>query len=299
MERNAIYEFSCDPTQLSCNFGKSATVHRGANYPDPFDFDFTPYESFRNPEYQDAEALKDSLNKAYLFFAPTLPPKKAKSLKIALDRLFNELIAFEDLSHPFLDMGCYKECYELNDDFIVKFCSSRNDTAKEKDIYEAALGNGVDQFFMPSYYSPLFGFWYPLINLEANTVDTDKYLEEDEDEDNVYVEHFFSALDFGVDFIIQPKYDCSLADYLADNVYKSDYIKNASDLKALPYELPYEAIARASIHSVTYLEKLEEQANKESILNFLNFLGDNAVCDLHSGNICFYNDEVLLLDWLS
>lgn len=186
--------------------------------------------------------------------------------------------------------GCFKECYSSGvEGFIIKFCSESNQTDAEEEILAKADCEGVGEFFLPSFYSPL--------PRPCNSV----YLDTDCDYDEEYCTDC-SEYQQLCEFVVQPLVTLSCyTDFLTVPLQRSIYEANS-----LYYEdgerIEFMDVRNTGITDLSWMDAVSQSGKKKFQL-FITFLKEQGISDLHTENIGWWKKDgvnrPVILDWLS
>jgi hypothetical protein len=223
--------------------------------------------------------------------------EKAQLLK-SIEK-FSKMVNDELPPSRFFDIvayGTYKECYDLSDNFIIKFCSPYNATEKEASILQTAMWEEMDKMFVPSEFICLDGACIPMTYLEDGERRSyySDYGYEDEEPTEVDITYFEYA-------IIQPRVTKLVEDdnykllSSFENVYLKDPIVDYTTFEVIPYS----ALKWSSAYHLNWLQAILDCYGQDFFYDFLDFIDEEGIGDLHSSNIGFLNDKPVILDWLS
>jgi len=203
----------------------------------------------------------------------------------------------ESIESHFDYVGCgsYKEVFELSDRFVLKFYGADNPTEKEQDnIYDAAE-NGFGDMFAATYYFDLSEENYHPYAEFLDEIDNPDYdPEQDESPDN---DPYMQVQFYG--FCIQPlcHEDNEAIGFTISS--REEYVKDV----VIP-GVSYDKIQKACIEKGHWLHAIAAKYGAQYLNDFLDFIWEYNICDLHSGNLGFFlneNGEYLpkIIDWQS
>lgn len=215
-----------------------------------------------------------------------------------------------DAKFNYLGNGAFKEAYTLigAENVIIKFFSQDNATDREIDLLEDAREHGVDGLFIPTYF-----VWFsnPIPAAYLDSDEPEYFCTEKEDsQGNLHwttttnPDYYEDEL---VGFELQPR--CAVFNE-----------RSRKEIECMPWESkesfnPYEYKSLKINDYILYRDMYETTTNAdwwESVYqiygwdilkNFLQFVKDRHISDLHGGNIGFHEVEgvkfPIILDWLS
>lgn len=201
------------------------------------------------------------------------------------EKLFLKIVAAceegPDTILDFVGHGSFKECYKLNDDYVIKFCSCANPTEQERFLLEAAARYGVIDIFLPSYFCPLGSNTVPMTYLED-----DRDYDWREDEEGVYYRYYYtdeeSSFTVGNYLIIQPK---------------------AEEACYRPRDIPRKPIPDSyGFYLITSRDWCEAVCGcyGEEFFDKLNaFVQEYQIWDLSGNNIGYFNGKPCIFDWMT
>ncbi len=208
-----------------------------------------------------------------------------------IEQLCNELtsmiVNYKSPRHywTLIGSGCFKECYDIGEDIVVKFASTENETEQEVNIVCRAMDAGVGDIFLPSIFIPLDCFRLPASFLEG-------YDYEYEDEGG-------SKFDY---IIIQKKitgtvyklYGGTNNEYVRDS-YDKDFLRDEDGEK-----ISYDALLMVGILNKMWLNSFIKKFGSATLYDLGAFNEMNNIGDLHNCNIGFLPDDTpVIIDWLS
>lgn len=223
------------------------------------------------------------------------------------------MMVLNGFSHPedifdFIGSGMYKETYRLNHsrNYVVKFVSYTNDTAREIALMNAMAGKGISRFFIPS-------FFVNTLNMRSACLlrHLGGYTAEDLDDDEPI--HDPSEYEECQYVIIQPAIDGTAIDadaYMWDiyMAYHCDEDENPDsvpeDFGGLLYDpltgevIPYEE-ADAGIWSRRWVDSFLDTWGRKSYKNLHDFISEFEITDLHNGNLGWFCGKPVIIDWYS
>lgn len=193
----------------------------------------------------------------------------------------------EDFFDP-IACGAFKECYSLNEDFVIKFASIQNDTAQEEILLQKAAEANVSEIFLPTWYCSLEGKGPDLLLL--NDEDSDRWYYDEEK--HTYVENDDYVNQYADCIVIQPR--------ILYAVQEKEYIRvphNIIDYDKSPVidengnKVDFCIIDGFYVSSQTWLQDIMDIYGSDFFNRLLAFLKINDVHDLHTGNIGYYIRE--------
>lgn len=181
--------------------------------------------------------------------------------------------------------GAFKECYELNDDFVIKFASECNETQCEETLMLNAKEAGVEEIFMPTWYCYLYSQGPELLMLDEDASDREYY----DCEQHTYVENPDYTSQRANCIIIQPRILRTVSDASYINLPHNhlDYDK-APIVDTEGNEIDFETARSFWVSSQTWLQDIADAYGAEFFNLLAGFLQDNGVHDLHTSNIGYY-----------
>lgn len=181
--------------------------------------------------------------------------------------------------------GAFKECYELNSDFVIKFASECNDTKCEETLMSNAQINEVGEVFMPTWYCYLDSNGPELLMLDEEASDREYY----DYEQHTYVENPDYTYQYANCIIIQPRILRTVGDASYINLPHNhlDYDK-APIVDAEGNEIDFEIACSFWVSSQTWLQDIADAYGVKFFNRLAQFLKDNGVHDLHTSNIGYY-----------
>ena len=180
----------------------------------------------------------------------------------------------------YIGNGSYKECYALNDEYVIKFCCTANPTESERYILEEAARNGLIDLFIPCYFCHLEDYTVPL---EYVGEDAGDYSWRYDYENHTDYRYYYDSSNEGNYIVIQPRAEIANSDYVP--------------LKRLPF--PDAADLKSPAISTSWNECVHAHYGEVYFKEFLVFCKTYGIWDLHSDNIGYYNDKPVILDWMS
>lgn len=222
----------------------------------------------------------------------------------------------------YVDKGAYKECYELNEKYIIKFTSNENPTRREINLLKNAADAGIDKVFLPTYYIelPTDTVILPEMTDEARLErtfftynswdDENESWEQDEDDYTVYAEYA----------IIQPRMLYTAGRYIEYCEDDGTYFENIAEANKNP---EFETVDGAALCNVSifaddtyhdfifssrakfWAKDLGSRLTLDEIHTFVEFVNTYFVHDLHMENIGYIADQetgrpiAVICDWLS
>lgn len=189
----------------------------------------------------------------------------------------------------FIDIGCFKEVYALNEDWVIKLCSSDNDTEKESQILAWARSYNLSQIFIPTFFIQLED------KVESAYLECEEYLEDDKGN--------WSVVPRMINYIeIQAVIDRTVADK-SFIVFGEKENYDAHPLYCRDEPVSYEYLAEFGIESLSWLEDVIIHYGADVFERLHDFIVENFIHDLHNSNIGYRREGNKLLpcimDWLS
>ena len=228
-----------------------------------------------------------------------------EALDYILENGFSPNVRFD-----YFNNGAFKEAYTLigAEDIIIKFFGESNSTDREVDLLEDAEERGLDKLFIPTWF-----VWFsnPIPAAYVGSDEPEYFCTEREDsQGNLHwttttnPDYYEEEL---VGFELQPK--CTVFKELSRKelefmCWESKESFDPYEYKSLKindyllYRDMYETTTNA-----TWWESVYQIYGWDIIKNFLQFVKDRHISDLHGGNIGFHEVEgvkfPIILDWLS
>lgn len=232
---------------------------------------------FREKSY--AKTLENCL---YAMTSLGISLDESSDLCHKIDKVFDGW-PMEEVFKP-LAYGAFKEVYLLNDNFVIKFCSGANCTEDEINILQNAFECGLDQFFLPTHFIPL-----PYIGeLPLNALSEDSW-------NSYYCKDDAGYADY---IIIQPR--AIVAEDLPFVLYdKKDYDGYPLIHPNTQEPIPRKELFSTHIHSLTWMQDVLDIYGYKHFTALIAFIKKLGLFDLHLGNIGYYQEQPILLDWLS
>ena len=171
--------------------------------------------------------------------------------------------------------GAYKEVYELDDTHVIKFVGASNRTETELWSLNDAIENGFGDIFV-----------------HETAIDME--------EERVRLESIYEHLGY---IIIQEKVVCPYGD---DEPYtdvteldKDEYLNNPIVYKNGAI-VDYDLLIKADITCKEWLQAVIEYFGDEYFNNFLYFIINSGITNLHQENVGFtLSGKPVIFDWLS
>ena len=188
-----------------------------------------------------------------------------------------------------IDFGAYKECYSLNNDFVIKFAREDNNTSAEENLFYRAVEDEVAEVFLPTWYCYLDSRGVELKMLDDEMASCRYYYDESQ---HTYVESPDYVNPVANCVIIQPRILRTVSEnsYLVFPLNELDYNK-ASIFDAEGNKVDYSVAHKFHVSSQTWLQDIVDAYGLEYFSRLAQFLTDNEVHDLHTGNIGYYTRE--------
>ena len=185
--------------------------------------------------------------------------------------------------------GAFKECYSLNDDFVIKFVSEDNNTNSEENLFYRAVEEEVAEVFLPTWYCYIDSRSVELKMLEDDMAYCRYYYDESK---HTYVENPDYVNTIANCIIIQPRILRTVSEnsYLVFPRNELDYNK-APIFDAEGNKVDYSVAHKFCVSSQTWLQDIVDAYGLEYFNRLAQFLTDNEVYDLHVGNIGYYTRE--------
>lgn len=186
---------------------------------------------------------------------------------------------------PAIACGAFKECYGLNDDFVIKFASECNDTNSEEALLHNAVEAEVAEIFLPTWYCYLDSRGPSLFMLDEEA--SAKYYYDYEN--HTYVDNPDYTSQRADCIIIQPRIlrTVSAENYLTLPRNGLDYDK-APIVDAKGNKIDFRTAYDFCVSSQTWLQDIMDTYGFEFFNRLAQFLKDNDVHDLHTDNIGYY-----------
>ena len=188
-----------------------------------------------------------------------------------------------------IDYGAFKECYSLNDDFVIKFAREDNNTNSEENLFYSAVEDEVAEVFLPTWYCYLDSRGVELKMLDDEMASCRYCYDESQ---HTYVENPDYVNPVANCIIIQPRIlrTVSESSYLVFPRNELDYNK-AAIFDAEGNKVDYSVAHKFCVSSQTWLQDIVDVYGLEYFNRLAQFLTDNEVYDLHVGNIGYYTRE--------
>lgn len=188
-----------------------------------------------------------------------------------------------------IDTGAFKECYSLNDDFVIKFASEDNNTNSEENLFYRAVEDEVAEVFLPTWYCYLDSRGVELKMLDDEMASCRYYYDESQ---HTYVENPDYVNPIADCIIIQPRILRTVSEnsYLVLPRNELDYDK-APIFDAEDNKVDFCIANKFCVSSQTWLQDIVDAYGLEYFNRLAQFLTDNEVYDLHVGNIGYYTRE--------
>lgn len=204
----------------------------------------------------------------------------------SLERIFScPGIYAIDHFFDFLSSGAFKETYSLNQDWVVKFCSTDNYTDDEARLIDAAWEEDVGELFLPSYFIPL-DIHIPLYHLNGRYSD-------------YYCDDFSEMADY---LIIQPCITATSYNRgceLLDDRFAHAYYKHPITDRKSGCAVSYTIAKHFSGQSKTWLQDVVNYYGMEVFIKFYHFIKKYKITDLHTENVGYFYDKPVIFDWCS
>ena len=186
---------------------------------------------------------------------------------------------------PAIACGAFKECYSLNEDFVIKFASECNDTNSEEALLHNAVESEVAEIFLPTWYCYLESRGPNLFMLDEDASGQCYY----NYENHTYVENPDYTSQRADCIIIQPRILRIVSDmeYLTLPRNGLDYDK-APIVDMEDNKVDFRTAYSFCVSSQTWLQDIVDVYGFEFFNRLAEFLKDNEVHDLHTGNIGYY-----------
>lgn len=181
--------------------------------------------------------------------------------------------------------GAFKECYELNGDFVIKFASECNETQCEEVLMLNAKADNVAEIFMPTWYCYLDSIGPELLMLDEEASDREYY----NYEQHTYVENPDYTGQRADCIIIQPRILRTVSDESYINLPNNhlDYDK-VPITDAEGNKIDFDIARSFWVFSLTWLQDIVDTYGVHFFNRLAQFLKDNGVHDLHTSNIGYY-----------
>lgn len=205
--------------------------------------------------------------------------EKAKNSRIEIE--MNDVYFIGELSDSILGRGVEKTSFYFREypeivfkTFIGDCFSYPSEDLKylytsfntENQIFADAKENNLSNFFVPSLEICKYKFDFSFVDDEENKK-------------------------FTLPIVIQPKID--VYDYNVDNFHSSYSTKEIQDkYMTLQSKGDFSGFLREE-----FLLELLKNHSEEEVFNLVVFLEERGICDFHSENVGFLNDEFVILDY--
>ena len=210
-----------------------------------------------------------------------------------IERILNRDTSMEE-EFEAIGTGSFKEAYELNDDYVIKFAAFFNNTEAEMDLNDKAIEECVSDIFLPTWFYEIDSAKRPLMFLidfdeaDYECDDTDGF-EKDEDEEG-WVRYYPKASHI----IIQPKIHRTVGSKSYQHLpyNKIEYYQKAAITDNETGEvIEYEEVRKWQISSKDWIQSVLDLYGIEQFMNIGKFLDDYDVSDLHSENIGYIEKD--------
>lgn len=196
--------------------------------------------------------------------------------------------------------GAYKECYALDQNWVIKFASEYNRTPDEMALLNKAIDENLGDLFVETYFIPLEGFHPILYNLESDNWTFDEsantYVERDPD---------FEVNERASFCVIQRRIETTVSethtrwiDDIADQ-----YFAEERDVNEIFDGFPFLIASKIPITSFDWLDTSIKLYGSETMTRFANFCDEEGIHDLHIENIGYRLVDgkriPVIIDWLS
>lgn len=197
----------------------------------------------------------------------------------------------------FLDSGSYKEVYVPfhKAPFVLKFCSSENDTAAEEEVISEASSRGLRRFFVPTYFIKL-PTSLPAVYLEAvwsYSGSSSATWSESE------------ARDQELDYLeVQPRIRVYQEPPYVNQQYDDECwaeVVWGEDCNCEPVDPDIADRLRRFIPYADFAARLYQYYPNKLIEELVLFMEEFGISDLHGTNLGFMKEDgrPVILDWMS
>lgn len=254
----------------------------------------------------DAKRSDDILNfTAALHSASRQYPIDASDMKDIIsnftDIMSNQAL-MEDVFHR-IGNGCYKECFELTNNLVIKFASECNRTTEEERILNLAEEAGVLPLFLPTWFVYLESFHPELCVLSDDASGQMTY----DPEYHTYVTNPEFCGERSDAILIQPRIwktsgECGPR-YLENNFH--DYWNEGPLVCPHTGEvIEHDEARQWSVSDKDWLQAILDYYGADFFHTAAKFMVDHSMYDLHQDNIGYIIDaegkrRPVILDWLS
>lgn len=204
-----------------------------------------------------------------------------EDIKIVVNIIVNSIISSNNNRHivsldeelNLFDSGYFKIAYNPIPGVIVKFCSINNSTKQEQKLLNYAIKENLSNYFIPTEFINIQSLGSIFIVEEDTHIDVNEFN---------YIE-------------VQPQIDKFIEEPI-EFTYKELTNPNFQIL-----EIPINGnkILSADISDKIWIENAIKTYGIDSFKSFLDFCYEYNVGDLHCGNIGYFRDRPIILDWLS
>lgn len=216
-------------------------------------------------------------------------PEVEKLTEEMADILKDGIIPYDEIGR-----GCFKEVFDMNNGFVLKFCSENNPTDREAEVLYAAEEEGVSDIFLPTQIMPIVEAEIPIEVLD------DSYEEYDEE-----TGEYIMAPCYALNLMVQPKIYNSVDDseafrrpiYWEEKAYLLCPLKY-SDGTIVPHNMAKQ------FYNLDWTQSVIDYYGDKFFDKLLDFISEQNIHDLHDGNIGYIKDDngnlrPCILDWLS
>lgn len=187
----------------------------------------------------------------------------------------------------YVNNGCFKEVFRpwTMAPCVVKFVSQENNTAEEYSLLQYAKEEGVEQFFIPTYFVDLS------CPLDAEWLDDYSDVEDEDSDEIVY--HTQQLISVQVQPVVSVhENSCYLT---AREAREEEWV--AADGNVVPSDTMMTMACK--IWSREWIVKALAYYSAAELNQFAYFLDEYCVSDLHSGNVGYYKEQPIILDCMS
>lgn len=207
--------------------------------------------------------------------------------------------AFERLGN-----GCYKECFRLNRNLVIKFASECNRTEQEEDILNRAEEAGIADIFLPTWFVYLESFHPELCVLTEGASGQMTYASEY----HTYVTNPDFCGERADAVLIQARIWKTCGEIGGFRRLESNYHDYHRDTPLVdPHTgevIEFDEARDWSVSDADWLQEVLNYYGAEFFHKAARFMSDNSMYDLHQDNIGYLIDadgklRPVILDWLS
>lgn len=194
--------------------------------------------------------------------------------------------------------GAYKECFALDQNWVIKFASECNRTSDEACLLNKAIDENLGDLFVETYFIPLTGFAPVLYNLEVDSSDNWTF----DEQANTYVEidPDYEPHEHAAYCVIQRRIEKLASECTTTWIH--DLVEQQDPDTIFP-GLPYNTIKQIPVGSFDWMDAVYKLFGAETMSRFARFCEEEGIYDLHTENIGYRRVDgeriPVIIDWLS